>query len=156
MSSSPTTELTEQLVKDYANYARMDWDGQMKDFRDIIEDTLIRLEEFQSIISMVESANTECMQQHLPKLQNMKDGMADLCKKIDALEHVVAMANMNLNTLEAAMDKAEAELGVSDRLFGMLNPLSFFKKPQEPAVSSPVPIYKSPSIYRSDDYFQRD
>lgn len=52
--------------------------------------------------------------------------MADLRKRIDALEHVVAMANMNLNALEAAVDKAEGELGVSDRLFGMLNPLSFF------------------------------
>lgn len=56
----------------------------------------------------------------------MKDGMTSLCKRIDALEHVVAMANINLSSLEAAVDKAEAELGVSDRLFGILNPLSFF------------------------------
>lgn len=56
----------------------------------------------------------------------MKDGMTSLCRRIDALEHVVAMANMNLSSLEAAVDKAEAELGVSDRLFGILNPLSFF------------------------------
>ena len=66
------------------------------------------------------------MQQHLPKLQQMKDGMAILRNRIDALEHIVAMANMNLSTLEAAVDKAEADLGVSDRLFGILNPLSFF------------------------------
>jgi len=56
----------------------------------------------------------------------MKEGMKSIRRRIDALEHVVAMANMNLNTLEAAVDKAETELGVSDRLFGMLNPLSFF------------------------------
>jgi hypothetical protein len=56
----------------------------------------------------------------------MKDGMGTLRRRIDALEHVVAIANMNLSTLETAVDKAEAELGVSDRLFGMLNPLSFF------------------------------
>lgn len=74
----------------------------------------------------MESGSAECMRQHLPKLQHMKDSMTNLRKRIDALEHVVAMANMNLNTLEAAVDKAEAELGVSDRLFGMLNPLSFF------------------------------
>ncbi|EZA59251.1 Cappuccino-like protein [Ooceraea biroi] len=128
----------------------------MKNFRDVIEDTLIRLEEFQSIVAMVESGSAECMQQHLPKLQHMKDGMATLHRRIDALEHVVAMANMNLSTLEAAVDKAEAELGVSDRLFGMLNPLSFFKKTQEPIASSSVPTYKTPVIYRSDDYFQRE
>lgn len=56
----------------------------------------------------------------------MKGDMTTFRKRIDALEHVVAMANMNLSTLEAAVDKAEADLGVSDRLFGMLNPLSFF------------------------------
>ncbi|EFN61378.1 Protein cappuccino-like protein [Camponotus floridanus] len=129
----------------------------MKNFRDIVEDTLIRLEEFQSIVTMVENGSTECIQQHLPKLQHMKDGMASLCKRIDALEHVVAMANINLSSLEAAVDKAEAELGVSDRLFGILNPLSFFKKTtQEPVVSNATPMYKSPVIYRSDDYFQRE
>jgi len=74
----------------------------------------------------VESSNAECMQQNLPTLQHMKDGMGTLRRRIDALEHVVAIANMNLSTLETAVDKAEAELGVSDRLFGMLNPLSFF------------------------------
>lgn len=74
----------------------------------------------------MESGSTECMQQHLPKLLHVKDGLADLNERIDALEHVVAVANINLNALEAAVDKAEAELGVSDRLFGMLNPLSFF------------------------------
>lgn len=156
MSSSHTTQLTEQLVKDYANYAKVDWDNQMKNFRDIIEDTLIRLEEFQSIVTMVDNGSTECIQQRLPKLQYMKDNMMSLCKRIDALEHVVAMANMNLSSLEAAVDKAEAELGVSDRLFGILNPLSFFKKTQEPVVSSTVPMYKSPVIYKSDDYFRRE
>lgn len=70
------------------------------------------------------------MQQHLPKLQHMKDNMTSLRRRIDALEHVVAMANMNLSTLEAAVDKAEAELGISDRLFGMLNPLLFFVSEQ--------------------------
>lgn len=124
---------------------------QMKNFRDIIEDTLIRLEEFQSIVTMVseriqidtnnlkliyilnallfckvENGSAECIQQHLPKLQYMKDGMTSLCRRIDALEHVVAMANMNLSSLETAIDKAETELGISDRLFGILNPLSFF------------------------------
>lgn len=28
MSTSHTTELTEQLVKDYASYAKVDWDDQ--------------------------------------------------------------------------------------------------------------------------------
>lgn len=34
--------------------------------------------------------------------------------------------------------------------------LIFQKKTQEPIVLSTAPIYKSPVIYRSDDYFQRE
>lgn len=56
----------------------------------------------------------------------MQQAVSNLCRRIDALEHVIAMANVNLSTLEAAVDNAESELGISDRLFGMLNPLSFF------------------------------
>lgn len=53
-----------------------------------------------------------------------------LFKRIDALEHVVAKASVDLTNLEVAVDTAETELGsystVSDRLFGILNPLSLF------------------------------
>lgn len=34
--------------------------------------------------------------------------------------------------------------------------LIFQKKTQEPVASSAVPMYKSPIIYRSDDYFQKE
>lgn len=56
----------------------------------------------------------------------MQQEVISLSRRIDALEHVIAMINVNLTTLEAAVDNAEAELGISDRLFGMLNRLSFF------------------------------
>lgn len=56
----------------------------------------------------------------------MQQEVINLNRRIDALEHVIAMVNVNLTTLEAAVDNAEAELGVSDRLFAMLNRLPFF------------------------------
>ncbi|KAL0125695.1 hypothetical protein PUN28_004637 [Cardiocondyla obscurior] len=156
MSSSHTTELTVELVKDYVNYVRVNWSDQMKNVSPLIEDILIRLEECQSLVAMVENSNCECMHQHLPKLQQMKDDIETLSERTDALEHFVAMSNRNLSMLEAAVDKAEADLGVSDRLFGILNPLSFFKKTQEPVASNSVPTYKPPIIYKSDDYFQKE
>lgn len=68
----------------------------------------------------------QCMDQHIPQLQDMQQEVVNLCRRIDALEHVIALANVNLTTLETAVENAEAELGISDRLFGILNPLSFF------------------------------
>lgn len=56
--------------------------------------------------------------------------MAELCQRIDALEHVVARASCDLNSLEIAVDNAEAVLGghatVSERILGIFNPLSLF------------------------------
>ena len=154
--TSHTTPVVEELAKDYASYAKLDLSNQMKSFHDTIEDVMMRLEEFQSIIEMVQSESSQCMEQHIPRLQDMQQEVINLCRRIDALEHVIAMANVNLTTLEAAVDNAEAELGISDRLFGMLNPLSFFKKAQEPMVPSKLPAFEPPTIYRSDDYFKNE
>ncbi|XP_076230753.1 biogenesis of lysosome-related organelles complex 1 subunit 4 [Calliopsis andreniformis] len=151
--TSHTTTLAEDLAKDYANYAKLDLANQMKNFHDIIEDVMMRLEEFQSLIEMVQCENAQCIDEHVPQLQNMQQEVSNLCKRIDALEHVIAMANVNLTTLETAVDSAETELGVSDRLFGMLNPLYFFKKTQEPIISNKLSTYEPPTIYKTSDYF---
>ncbi|XP_076179170.1 biogenesis of lysosome-related organelles complex 1 subunit 4 isoform X2 [Ptiloglossa arizonensis] len=154
--SSHTAAIAEELARDYANYAKLDLSIQMKSFHDAIEDVMMRLEEFQSIIEMVQSESTQCIDQHIPKLQDTQQEVVHLCRRIDALEHVIAMANVNLTTLEAAVDNAEAELGISDRLFGMLNPLSFFKKSQESVVPNKLPLYEPPTIYRTHDYFNTE
>ncbi|XP_068984599.1 biogenesis of lysosome-related organelles complex 1 subunit 4 [Bombus flavifrons] len=154
--SSHTIPIVEELAKDYANYLKLDLSSQMKNFHDAIEDVMMRLEEFQSIIEMVQSENSLCIDQHIPKLQDMQQEVINLSRRIDALEHVIAMINVNLRTLEAAVDNAEAELGISDRLFGMLNRLSFFKKTQEPVVPNKLSMYEPPTIYRTNDYFKSE
>ncbi|XP_076748768.1 biogenesis of lysosome-related organelles complex 1 subunit 4 isoform X1 [Xylocopa sonorina] len=154
--SSHTTPIVEELAKDYSDYLKLDLSNHMKNFNDMIEDVMMRLEEFQSIIEMVQSESNQCIDQYIPRLQNMQEEVVNLNKRIDALEHVIAMVNVNLATLEAAVDNAEAELGISDRLFGMLNPLSFFKKTQDPVVPNKLPAYEPPTIYRTNDYFKSE
>ncbi|XP_624429.2 biogenesis of lysosome-related organelles complex 1 subunit 4 isoform X1 [Apis mellifera] len=154
--SSHTAPIVDELAKDYANYLKLDLSSQMKNFHETIEDVMMRLEEFQSIIEMVQSENSQCIDQHIPRLKDMQQEVINLSRRIDALEHVIAMINVNLTTLEAAVDNAETELGISDRLFGMLNRLSFFKKTQEPIVSNRLPEYEPPTIYRTDDYFKNE
>ncbi|KAF3421945.1 hypothetical protein E2986_04188 [Frieseomelitta varia] len=154
--SSHTEPIVEELAKDYTNYLKVDLSTHMKIFYDTIEDVMMRLEEFQSIIEMVQAENSQCIDQHIPKLQDMQQEITNLNKRVDALEHVIAMINVNLTTLEAAVDNAEAELGISDRLFGMLNRLSFFKKTQEPVVSNKSSVYEPPTIYRTNDYFKSE
>lgn len=152
MSSTEIADVADELATDYANYAKIDLLAQTKCFHDGIEDVMMRLEEFQTIIGMVQTESAQCRHQHVPKLQQMQREIKALCKRINALEHVIATANAHLCNLEAAVDNAEAELGVTDRLFGILNPLYFFKKNQEPLERSNLPNLELP-IYKTDDYF---
>ncbi|XP_015175387.1 PREDICTED: biogenesis of lysosome-related organelles complex 1 subunit 4 isoform X1 [Polistes dominula] len=126
MSSSHNENMIEELAKDYADYAKVNLSVKMKQFHETIEDVMIRLEEFQSIVGMVQAESSECMNEHIPRIRHMQKELVTLCRKIDALEHVLIAANVSLTALETAVDTAEAELGVTDRFFGILNPLSFF------------------------------
>ncbi|XP_078052506.1 biogenesis of lysosome-related organelles complex 1 subunit 4 isoform X2 [Augochlora pura] len=111
---------------------------------------------FEGYLTKVQNEGTQCIDQQIPKLEDIQPEIANLCRRIDALEHVIAMANVNLTSLEAAVENAEAELGISDGLFGMLNPLSFFKKSQEPLLPNKLPVYEQPTIYRTNDYFNSE
>ncbi|KAF7381033.1 hypothetical protein HZH68_015908 [Vespula germanica] len=151
MSSSHNENMIEELAKDYADYAKM------KQFHETIEDVMIRLEEFQSIVGMVQAESSECMNEHIPRIRHMRKELVTLCRKIDALEHVLIAANVSLTALETAVDTAEAELGVTDRFFGILNPLSFFKKSQESVIGNKQQqAFEPPTIYRTEDFFNTE
>lgn len=78
----------------------------------------------------MQNLRAECAYEHLVKFRSIHPQLLDLCRRIDALDHVVARACIDLTNLETAVETAENELGkcstVSDRLFGILNPLSLF------------------------------
>ncbi|XP_024938575.1 biogenesis of lysosome-related organelles complex 1 subunit 4 isoform X2 [Cephus cinctus] len=118
--------MIEELAKDYAAYAKVDLTDQMKNVHDSIEDMMTRLEEFESIIGMVQTEGAECMSGHIPRLLSIRPELRNLGKRIDALNFFVARANADLTALETAVDNAEAELGGPETIFGMLNPLSLF------------------------------
>ncbi|KAL2723297.1 biogenesis of lysosome-related organelles complex 1 subunit 4 isoform X2 [Vespula maculifrons] len=155
MSSSHNENMIEELAKDYADYAKVNL--SMKQFHETIEDVMIRLEEFQSIVGMVQAESSECMNEHIPRIRHMRKELVTLCRKIDALEHVLIAANVSLTALETAVDTAEAELGVTDRFFGILNPLSFFKKSQESVIGNKQQqAFEPPTIYRTEDFFNTE
>ncbi|XP_014610664.1 PREDICTED: biogenesis of lysosome-related organelles complex 1 subunit 4 isoform X2 [Polistes canadensis] len=156
MSSSHNENMIEELAKDYADYAKVNLSVKMKQFHETIEDVMIRLEEFQSIVGMVQADSSECMNEHIPRIRHMQKELVTLCRKIDALEHVLIAANVSLTALETAVDTAEAELGVTDRFFGILNPLSFFKKSQESVIGNKPQTFQSSTIYKTEDYFNAE
>ncbi|CAD6208194.1 GSCOCG00010447001-RA-CDS [Cotesia congregata] len=153
-----------ELAKDYSAYMKVDLPNQTLKIHESIEEMMIRLEEFESIVGMVQNLRAECTFEHLVRFRSVNPQLMELCKRIDALEHVVARANIDLTNLEAAVDTAEVELGVSttvsDRLLGIFNPLSLFKSKSETlgttlgATSRIEPSIELPPIFRTKDAFQ--
>ncbi|XP_011315480.1 biogenesis of lysosome-related organelles complex 1 subunit 4 isoform X2 [Fopius arisanus] len=159
-------KMIEETAKDYAAYLQVNLPSQTRGVHEAVDEMLIRLEEFESIVGMVQNLRAECTFEHLVRFRSVHPALMELCKRIDALEHVVARASIDLVSLEAAVEAAEAELGasttVSDRLFGIFNPLSLFKSKnqettaasssttQEPSRQEPFVL---PTIYKTEDAF---
>ncbi|XP_057335214.1 biogenesis of lysosome-related organelles complex 1 subunit 4-like [Microplitis mediator] len=151
-----------ELAKDYSAYMKVDLPNQTLKIHDTIEEMMIRLEEFESIVGMVQNLRAECTFEHLVRFRSVNPQLLELCKRIDALEHVVARANIDLTNLEAAVDTAEIELGVSttvsDRLLGIFNPLSLFKYKSDSSALVTTPRTDAtidlPPIFRTKDAFE--
>lgn len=152
MSQLRSTDMVEELAKDYAAYANINLSAEVKGIHDSVEDAMTRLEEFESIVGMVEAERTELVDGRLHRLLPLKTELLYLCKKIDNLEYIVARANSDLSVLEAAVENAEADLGTSDRVFGILNTLPFFKK-QDPMANRRT-TFEPPDIYKTEDFFE--
>ncbi|XP_034933681.1 biogenesis of lysosome-related organelles complex 1 subunit 4 [Chelonus insularis] len=169
MNNQANDKMIETLANDYSSFMKVDLPSQTKKVHETVDEMMVRLEEFESIVGMVQNLRAECTYEHLIRFRSVNPQLMELCRRIDALEHVVARASIDLTNLEAAVDNAEAELGanttVSDRLRGIFSPLSFFrsKTPENstafggPSTASPKRSDNTidlPPIFRTKDAFK--
>lgn len=108
----------------------------------------------------------KCTSEHIPLFRSLRPQLANVCNLIDALEKLVDRVGVDLATLEADVEVAEADLGVPDKRFGMLNPFDFTfctlfnvrfclqkKQADVPSTTKNVGIYRPPVIFKTNDYF---
>ncbi|XP_043482992.1 uncharacterized protein LOC122511657 [Leptopilina heterotoma] len=150
-----TTMTVKEIAKDYAPYLKMDLSKQTRSIHDAVEDMQMRLEEFESIIRMIQSENEKCINQYIPTFRMMCPKIMELCKKVDLLERIVLRINYDLTDLEKDFENAEADLGSAEKRFTILNPLTFFKKSGEPVAPQRIPTeFHPPRIFQTDEYFE--
>lgn len=155
MSTTTTINLIEDIAKDYAPYLKLDLSKETKSVHDTLEDMQMRLEEFESIIRMIQSENEKCVNQQIPTFRIMYPKIMELCKKVDLLERIVLRINYDLTDLEKDFENAEADLGSSEKRFTILNPLTFFKKTGEPVTPQRIPTeFHPPRIFQTDEFFE--
>lgn len=74
----------------------------------------------------LQAKNDKSITENIPRFLALKPQVNQLCKRIDALDFFVTRVNLDLATLEANMEAAEASLGTSDNKLAILNPFTFF------------------------------
>ncbi|XP_023713009.1 biogenesis of lysosome-related organelles complex 1 subunit 4 isoform X2 [Cryptotermes secundus] len=142
-----------ELVNDYLEYFKVDLTKQLAPVEETIDDMLTRLEEFESLMEMVQTNGLHSLDGSVPNILLYKDRLRALCNRVDRLETFLNRVKHDLDVVESHMDAAEADVGNTNGKFkNILKPL-FFKKPDK-AVRSPV--YEAPEIFRTSDFFLPD
>ncbi|KDR23558.1 biogenesis of lysosome-related organelles complex 1 subunit 4 [Zootermopsis nevadensis] len=142
-----------EIVNDYVEYLKVDLRKELIPVEEIVDDMLTRLEEFESLMEMVQTNGLHSLDGSVPNILSYKDRLTALCGRVDRLETFLNHVKQDLDVVESHMETAEADVGNSDgKLKNILKPL-FFKK-SDPVVSSPV--YEVPEIFKTSNFFPPD
>ena len=90
-----------------------------------VDDLLIRLDEFEHLLEMVESDSQTCLLKHLPDLKEKYSAMQSTFDKIDRLEIMVVRIKSDMDKVDRQLIQAESTLPVDNTL----QPLRAFIKP---------------------------
>ncbi|XP_075229708.1 biogenesis of lysosome-related organelles complex 1 subunit 4 isoform X2 [Lycorma delicatula] len=139
-----------ELCNDYSKYLKIDISKNVISTAEVIEETLTRLEEFLSVMVMVQG---ECGEKQTESLLMRKQELYAMGDLIDRLQAMVAVVTQCVNEVESCVSNAEMDI---DSRKGSL--LSFFKpffKKSEPVAyqHSSQLTFKPPEIFKTSDFF---
>lgn len=82
----------------------------MEPINETIDQMLVRLEEFQTMVILVQQEKCNS----LAELTESKSELLSLCEKIEALEQLIEHIKSNMYMLEGKIEAAESNLGLKD------------------------------------------
>ncbi|KAK7869030.1 hypothetical protein R5R35_002980 [Gryllus longicercus] len=148
--------MIQELANDYVSYMKVDMNKELSPLVDNLEDLLTRLEEFESLITMVQANGSQCLKNLVPDVVMCIDNLQTLCDRVDSLDTFVQQIRHDLDAVESQMDVAEADIGCAEgKLKSFLKPL-FFKKSDPSTRTVKSPAYKPPDIFNTSNFFQPD
>ncbi|XP_055847064.1 biogenesis of lysosome-related organelles complex 1 subunit 4 [Episyrphus balteatus] len=107
--------MVEKLAQDYSKYFHnCNVEKEINPLCLSIEETLTRLDEFETLLTNVKIETNSTMENHVVPLLAFQQNFQTLCERIDNLEKFVDVVNENVNSVERSIDIAEEELGVTD------------------------------------------
>ncbi|CAL1271968.1 unnamed protein product [Larinioides sclopetarius] len=144
--------LVTDLAQEYSKYLKVDVSAEKTLLEDEVEDILTRLDEFTSLVDMVRSDNTVCLNQKLPGIHEKFAEMEKVFVQIDRLEEMIKVIKQNLDVMEEKVNEAEEHLDSSSvkKLFNSFQKPLFSKKGADQKKHLK---YEAPEIFKTDDFF---
>lgn len=146
-------------AQDFASYMKVDVSSQVKTYEDIIEDMLVRLDEFCQTADMIRSESGMFMTDLLPRIVAQSKDLPAMFEKIDQLERFVVVVQKNVDQLEEKVNKAEKDLGTStvSTVRGLLNSLPIKRFRQKKEATKPADVQWTPVVLTDlKQYFEKD
>ncbi|XP_058460587.1 biogenesis of lysosome-related organelles complex 1 subunit 4-like [Malaya genurostris] len=150
--------MAEEIVEDYTGYFRAsNLQSEMRPISSRIDEMLLRLEEFESLLVLVKEESAVTVQQNIPKILSLKPELDKLCERLDQLEKFVSMVTKNLDAVERQVQIAEEELDIPDKTINvLLKSLNIFgksKQVERQTNRNASGLYEAPVIFKTENYF---
>lgn len=146
--------LPEELANGFLKFLNFDNTKEETKFNDSVELMLTKLDEFFSLVDMIRSDTSLCLQNTMPDIQIKCKEMDAVFEKIDRLEEFVNIVKESVNSIEEKVNKAESDLGTVGGFIKKLS--SFISKKPSPALlplRNKGPEFIPPEIFSTKDYF---
>lgn len=158
-SNVPVFNELNNLRNEYSKYISFDISKEKSVFDCSIEDLLIKLDEYCSLVDIIRSDTNLCLGKTLPAIHARSLKMEATFHKIDQLEAFVGMVRDQVSVLEKQMDVAEEQMGSVNtikKIFTSIPLPSFLSKrnPQPAVAAAPKAVHRfsPPLIYNTNDY----
>lgn len=142
-------------AEDYSKYIKVDVSSQVNNGESIIEDMLVRLDEFCQTADMIRNESGMFLSDLLPRINAQSKDLPAIFEKIDQLEAFVAVVRKNVDELEEKVNTAEKELGTST-VKGFLSSLPIKRFRQKKEAKPPEAEWTPISLTDLKQYFSKE
>ncbi|KAL1130797.1 hypothetical protein AAG570_012038 [Ranatra chinensis] len=144
----------EILAKEYSGYLKVDISPHVRNVEESIDETLTRLEEFESVLEMA-SGNLNLIMKRDPNedvtslILDQRNELLTICEKVHRLESFIGTVRQTVDKMEKLVTNAELDLKntTEGKIRSILKPF-FRRSDSDVGVSSRSgPVFTPPEIF---------
>ncbi|XP_020615100.1 biogenesis of lysosome-related organelles complex 1 subunit 4-like [Orbicella faveolata] len=143
-----------KCAAEFAQYCQVDVRKESKSIEDIIEDMLVRLDEFSHLADTIRNDSSQSLMEIIPQLHARSQELPTLFRKIDQLEAFMSAVKKNVDEVEESVATAERELG-SHTIHKVLSSIPGLRQMTQnpPKKDKNLSGWQAPAVFKTSDFF---